>query len=130
MVMVVPPPQASSIQSLGVTCESFTVGHNPHKVPLTHQAVFLPRRRPLFLSERVIEGFVDRQDSSEAAQAALDLKARQCIRLCGILTATASLPRRPPEAEARALAKAAAEATDKPPPLCALLVAGAHRTTI
>ncbi|KAL7566060.1 hypothetical protein ACA910_009847 [Epithemia clementina (nom. ined.)] len=46
--------QASSIQSLGGTCESLTIGHNPFKLPLSAKAIFLKRRRPLFLCERVL----------------------------------------------------------------------------
>lgn len=46
--------QASSIQSLGGTCESITIGHNPFKLPLTHDAIFLERNRPLFLCERML----------------------------------------------------------------------------
>ena len=43
--------QASSIQNMGVTCESLTLGHNPFKLPLSKYAVFLPRNRIKFLSE-------------------------------------------------------------------------------
>lgn len=46
--------QASSIQSLGGTCESITIGHNPFKLPLTEAAIFLKRKRPLFLCERML----------------------------------------------------------------------------
>jgi hypothetical protein len=46
--------QASSIQSLGGTCESITIGHNPFKLPLTETAIFLKRKRPLFLCERML----------------------------------------------------------------------------
>jgi len=46
--------QASSIQSLGATCESITIGHNPFKLPLTKNAIFLKRKRPLFLCERIL----------------------------------------------------------------------------
>jgi len=48
--------QASSIQNYGVTCESITIGHNPSKLPLTANAIFLPRHRPNFFSEHVVEG--------------------------------------------------------------------------
>ena len=37
--------QASSIQNYGVTCESFTLGHNPYKLPLSASAVHLPTLR-------------------------------------------------------------------------------------
>lgn len=46
--------QASSIQSLGSTCESVTIGHNPFKLPLTEKGIFLKRFRPLFLCEHLI----------------------------------------------------------------------------
>ncbi|KAJ1454221.1 hypothetical protein M885DRAFT_522003 [Pelagophyceae sp. CCMP2097] len=46
--------QASSIQSLGVTCESLTIGHNPSKLPLTKHAVFLPGARPKYLCEQLL----------------------------------------------------------------------------
>lgn len=46
--------QASSIQSLGGTCESITIGHNPFKLALTEKAIFLRRKRPLFLCERML----------------------------------------------------------------------------
>ena len=47
--------QASSIQSLGGTCESITIGHNKSKLPLSHQAIYLKSHRPLFLSEKVLD---------------------------------------------------------------------------
>jgi hypothetical protein len=46
--------QASSIQSFGGTCESITVGHNPFKLPLSAKGIFLKRKRPLFLCERML----------------------------------------------------------------------------
>ena len=46
--------QASSIQSFGGTCESVTIGHSPYKLPLSRNAIFLKRHRPLFLCERVL----------------------------------------------------------------------------
>lgn len=46
--------QASSIQSLGGTCESITVGHNPFKLPLTKFGIFLKSNRPQFLCERML----------------------------------------------------------------------------
>ena len=46
--------QASSIQNFGVTCESITVGHNPAKMVLTENNLFLPRQRPLFFSEHIV----------------------------------------------------------------------------
>eukprot|EP00523_Entomoneis_sp_CCMP467_P020382 CAMPEP_0168849630 /NCGR_PEP_ID=MMETSP0727-20121128/11463_1 /TAXON_ID=265536 /ORGANISM="Amphiprora sp., Strain CCMP467" /LENGTH=1558 /DNA_ID=CAMNT_0008903533 /DNA_START=441 /DNA_END=5117 /DNA_ORIENTATION=+ len=49
--------QASSIQSLGATCESITIGtpqHNPFALPLTMKGIFLKRKRPLFFCERLV----------------------------------------------------------------------------
>ena len=46
--------QASSIQSWGGTCESITLGHNPFKLDLSLNGIFLKRHRPLFLCERLL----------------------------------------------------------------------------
>jgi len=46
--------QASSIQSWGGTCESITIGHNPFKLSLTEKGIFLKRKRPMFLCERML----------------------------------------------------------------------------
>ena len=48
--------QASSIQSLGETCESLTIGHNPYKLPLTAHHVCLKTSRPQYLCERLLAG--------------------------------------------------------------------------
>jgi len=47
--------QASSIQNFGVTCESFSLGHNPFKLPLTAAAIHLPTSRRDFLSEHALK---------------------------------------------------------------------------
>ena len=47
--------QASSIQNFGVTCESISVGHNPHKLPLSAHHLALPGARKLFLCEKEYE---------------------------------------------------------------------------
>ncbi|KAL7540954.1 hypothetical protein ACHAXR_010517, partial [Thalassiosira sp. AJA248-18] len=47
--------QASSIQSMGGTCESITIGHNKSKLPLSHKAIYLKSHRPLFLSEKILD---------------------------------------------------------------------------
>ena len=47
--------QASSIQNFGVTCESMTVGHNPFKLGLTSNAIFIPTERRPFMSEYVLD---------------------------------------------------------------------------
>ena len=47
--------QASSIQSIGSTAESITIGHNPFKLPLSARGIFLDRHRPLFLCEKMLE---------------------------------------------------------------------------
>ncbi len=46
--------QASSIQSIGSTCETVTIGHNEFKLPLSERAIFLDRNRPLFLCEYLL----------------------------------------------------------------------------
>lgn len=46
--------QANSIQNLGVTAEAFTIGHNPCALSRTSHVV-LPRSRPTFLSEALLE---------------------------------------------------------------------------
>ena len=46
--------QACSIQSYGGTCESITIGHNDFQLPLSHKGIFLKRKRPLFLCERLL----------------------------------------------------------------------------
>jgi len=59
--------QASSIQSLGGTCESITIGHNPFKLDLSKNGIFLKRHRPLFLCERLlVENDADQQKSEES----------------------------------------------------------------
>jgi hypothetical protein len=50
---------------LGGTCESITIGHNPFKLPLTHDAIFLERNRPLFLCEQMlIEADIEEEKSN------------------------------------------------------------------
>lgn len=64
--------QASSIQSLGGTCESITIGHNPFKLPLTQNAIFLRRKRPLFLCERfLVENDYKEEKSQHEANRAI-----------------------------------------------------------
>jgi hypothetical protein len=46
--------QASSIQSIGSTLESITIGHNPSEMSLTAKNIFLERNRPLFLCEKLL----------------------------------------------------------------------------
>jgi len=46
--------QASSIQSIGGTCESVTIGHSPYKLPLSKNAIYLKRHRPLYLCEKLV----------------------------------------------------------------------------
>lgn len=54
--------QASSIQSIGGTCESITIGHNMSKLPLTFRGIFLESLRPQFLCEKLL----DDADNEEA----------------------------------------------------------------
>ncbi len=55
--------QASSIQSIGGTCESITIGHNKSKLPLSARAIFLESHRPQFLCEKLLT----ESESSEVA---------------------------------------------------------------
>mmetsp|Transcript_46359 Transcript_46359/g.88497 ORF Transcript_46359/g.88497 Transcript_46359/m.88497 type:complete len:1353 (-) Transcript_46359:72-4130(-) len=53
--------QASSIQHLGVCCESITVGHNNFKLPLSQAHIVLhDHGRPTFISERIMAKSLDR----------------------------------------------------------------------
>lgn len=47
--------QASSIQSLGGTCESITIGHNDAKLPLSYKGICLEDHRPRFLCEKMLD---------------------------------------------------------------------------
>lgn len=47
--------QASSIQSIGGTCESITIGHNRSKLPLSYKGIFLETDRPQFLCEKLLD---------------------------------------------------------------------------
>jgi hypothetical protein len=47
--------QASSIQSLGGTCESITIGHNAFKLPLSYKGICLETHRPKFLCEKLLD---------------------------------------------------------------------------
>eukprot|EP00931_Biecheleriopsis_adriatica_P010461 TRINITY_DN11152_c1_g1_i1.p1 TRINITY_DN11152_c1_g1~~TRINITY_DN11152_c1_g1_i1.p1 ORF type:complete len:1458 (-),score=249.36 TRINITY_DN11152_c1_g1_i1:158-4531(-) len=62
--------QATCIQSLGETCESITVGHNPFKLPMTAHAVALKGNRPRYLCEKVLHDSAKRkgQDGSLSSQ--------------------------------------------------------------
>ena len=54
--------QASSIQSMGGTCESITIGHNKSKLPLSHRAIYLKSHRPMFLSEKILDNLDAHED--------------------------------------------------------------------
>ena len=47
--------QASSIQSLGGTCESITIGHNAFELPLSYKGICLETHRPKFLCEKLLD---------------------------------------------------------------------------
>jgi len=47
--------QASSIQSIGGTCESVTIGHNPFKLSLAAHTITLEAHRPKFLCEAILD---------------------------------------------------------------------------
>jgi hypothetical protein len=74
--------QASSIQNYGVTCESISVGHNPHKLSLSSSDIRIVGRRPAFLCERELE--LDRSkgsaSDSDAAESSSLVAAVKPIR--------------------------------------------------
>ncbi|XRB03994.1 glutamine amidotransferase type 2 domain-containing protein [Pycnococcus provasolii] len=47
--------QASSIQNMGATCETLTLGHNPYKLGLAAHNIVLPTHRPKYLCEKLLE---------------------------------------------------------------------------
>ena len=47
--------QASSIQSIGSTLESLTIGHNPYAMGLAAHNLFLPGCRKQFLCENLLQ---------------------------------------------------------------------------
>ena len=51
--------QASSIQSIGLTLESITIGHTPSKMGLTKEAVFLKGKRKDFYCEVALKKDLD-----------------------------------------------------------------------
>lgn len=55
MAVVLSMSQASSIQSLGGTCESVTIGHNSSETSLSYNDIFLRQCRPKFLCEQLLE---------------------------------------------------------------------------
>ena len=59
--------QASSIQSIGGTCESITIGHNPSKLPLSHKSITLDMCRPKFLCETILDEVDEAEKSKRAA---------------------------------------------------------------
>mmetsp|Transcript_55168 Transcript_55168/g.165297 ORF Transcript_55168/g.165297 Transcript_55168/m.165297 type:complete len:1653 (-) Transcript_55168:851-5809(-) len=63
--------QASSIQSMGATCESITIGHNPFRLPLTANGIFLKRHRPLFLCEQMLDDADLREDTNASTASAV-----------------------------------------------------------
>ena len=70
---------------MGVTCESITLGHNPSKLPLTANNVVLPRQRPLFFSEHVVEVFNVDAAQKEAAELS-GMSSMSAAALMGTLT--------------------------------------------
>jgi len=53
--------QASSIQHMGVTCESITIGHNNFALPLAANHIVIPAHgRPKFLSEKFLRSKLDK----------------------------------------------------------------------
>jgi len=82
--------QASSIQSLGVTCESLTIGHNPHKLPLTKHHITLPTHRPKYLAEQFLDEHHEKHDTEMDSSSAssmlgefMSMKRRSSLDLQG-----------------------------------------------
>jgi len=74
--------QASSIQSIGGTCESITIGHNPFQLPLSKKAIFLDRSRPMYLCERMltemdVKALVDKRRIKSLDTGAANTKANK-----------------------------------------------------
>eukprot|EP00931_Biecheleriopsis_adriatica_P026260 TRINITY_DN15999_c0_g2_i2.p1 TRINITY_DN15999_c0_g2~~TRINITY_DN15999_c0_g2_i2.p1 ORF type:complete len:1401 (-),score=231.76 TRINITY_DN15999_c0_g2_i2:11-4213(-) len=65
--------QASSIQSIGVTCESLTIGHNPYKLPLSAHAVFLKGNRPEYLCEKLLQEEDEKRGLQQRRKSSHDL---------------------------------------------------------
>ena len=63
--------QASSIQSMGGTCESITIGHNPSKLGLTKMDIALSTSRPKFLCEQLLDSM---DEDTRRKQHALEAK--------------------------------------------------------
>ena len=84
--------QASSIQSLGGTCESITIGHNKSKLPLSHRAIYLKSHRPLFLCEKVLDDIDAQEDLVRQRKEKLKVEmARRKSRGISISRAATSL---------------------------------------
>ena len=66
--------QASSIQSIGGTCESITIGHNKSKLPLSAKAIFLESFRPQFLCEKLLVESEDVKSNGMSLTATGNLK--------------------------------------------------------
>ena len=66
--------QASSIQSIGGTCESITIGHNRSKLPLSKQAINLKTYRPKFLCEKVLADMDDEERRAREQQTRVKIR--------------------------------------------------------
>ncbi|KAL7463453.1 hypothetical protein ACHAXS_003821, partial [Conticribra weissflogii] len=64
--------QASSIQSIGGTCESITIGHNNSKLPLSKMAIYLKSHRPKFLCEQVLEDLEEQEKNAKKQSTSAD----------------------------------------------------------
>ena len=85
--------QASSIQNFGVTCESITVGHNPFKLDLTANALFIPPMRRAFMSEYVLEQEQAKRGIATSAGSALSASALMSILSTAELDTFEGLPK-------------------------------------
>ena len=64
--------QASSIQSLGGTCETITIGHNAANLPLSFKGICLEDYRPKFLCEKMLEDQERKDNAIKARISACD----------------------------------------------------------
>ena len=90
--------QASSIQNLGITCESFTLGHNPFDLPLSTTAIHLPRLRPQFISEYMLESYLSSQSDGRTTAR---LSASALMGLLGTMDIETFADVEPPKARHR-----------------------------
>ena len=71
--------QASSIQNIGGTCESITIGHHPSDLGLTSNDIYLETNRPRFLCEQVVAN-LDIESGRDEIPSKFDLSESETAR--------------------------------------------------